>query len=243
MMNDLAVKQNDSMMALVEKVVSDPNLDASKLEKLLDMQERIFDKNAEIAFNEDMAKVQSEIKPIINESHNGQTKSKYTKLDSIVKYCSPIWTSYGFALSFGSDKSSLENHIGITCIVSHSQGFSRNYRWDLPLDDVGIKGSKNKTAIHASGSTMSYGRRYLTCLIFNIVTQDDDDGNAANSTPRINNQQLTDLESLIKEVGADKAGFIRVLSSSCGGIEYLSQLPASNYDYAIGLLERKRKAS
>ncbi len=240
-MNEIATKQNDSMIALVEKVVSDPNLDAAKLEKLLDMQERIFDKNAEIAFNDAMSQVQSELKPIINEAYNGQTKSNYTRLDSIIKHCSPVWTAHGFALSFGTDPS-IENHIGITCIVSHSQGFSRQYRWDLPLDDVGIKGSKNKTAIHASGSTISYGRRYLTCMIFNIATQDDDDGSAANSTLRISPEQLADIESLIKEVGADRKRFINVLSSSCGGIKSLDQLPASNFDFAVGLLERKRKS-
>ena len=231
-MNDLATKQNDNMIALVEKVVSDPNLDASKLEKLLDMQERIFDKNAEIAFNDEMAKVQAELKPIINEAHNGQTNSNYTKLDSIIKYGSPVWTKHGFALSFGTDNSNLENHIGITCIVSHAQGFSRQYRWDLPLDDVGIKGSKNKTAIHASGSTVSYGRRYLTCMIFNIATQDDDDGNAANSVKYITPEQAADLQSLIDSKDFDKqkvAGILNGLSRKYGASS-LSKVKDSDYE-------------
>ena len=234
-MNELAIKQNDSMIALVDKVVNDPNIDASKLEKLLDMQERIFDKNAEIAFNDEMAKVQSELKPIIKESENAQTMSRYSKLDAIVKYGSPVWTKYGFALSFGTDKSSLDNHIGITCIVSHSQGFSRNYRWDLPLDDAGIKGSKNKTAIHASGSTVSYGRRYLTCMIFNIVTQDDDDGNAANSAILINEQQAVDLQSLIDSKGFDKqkvAGILNRISSQYKASS-LSKIKVDDYETIV----------
>jgi hypothetical protein len=37
-----------------------------KLEKLLDMQERIFSKNAEIAFNGAMAEMQAEL-PVISE--------------------------------------------------------------------------------------------------------------------------------------------------------------------------------
>ena len=39
-------------------------------------------------------------------------------------------------------------------------------------------GTVNKTKIHASGSTLSYGRRYLLKLIFNLTTVDelDDDG-------------------------------------------------------------------
>jgi hypothetical protein len=43
---------------------------------------------------------------------------------------------------------------------------------------TGPKGNQNKTATHGFGSTMSYGRRYLICLIFNItLTNEDQDGN------------------------------------------------------------------
>jgi len=46
------------------------------------------------------------------------------------------------------------------------------------LDGVGIKGNANMTAIHGKASSAMYGRRYLLCLIFNIPTGDDVDGNA-----------------------------------------------------------------
>jgi hypothetical protein len=35
----------------------------------------------------------------------------------------------------------------------------------------------NKTQVHALGSTSSYARRYLVCMIFNVTTEDDNDGN------------------------------------------------------------------
>ena len=246
-MNDIAVKKSselttstdDRLMSIIERVALDPNADVNKLKEMLAMQEHIFDKNAEIEFNAAMTNCQMQMPSVLKESQNQQTHSKYAKLDLIIKVCSPVWTKNGFALSFGTDESKIEHHIGITCVASHSGGFSRNYRWDLPLDDVGLKGSANKTKIHASGSTVSYGRRYLTCMIFNIAVQDDDDGTAGNSFVYINDSQVADIESLIVEVKADRSKFLGHLKSTCGASD-LFHLRAESFDYAIKALEIKR---
>ena len=240
--NQIATKTDDKMLAIIERVALDPNSDVNKLKEMLAMQEHIFDKNAKLEFNNAMTECQREMPSVLKESQNQQTRSKYAKLDLIIKVCAPIWTKHGFALSFGTDKSEIEGHIGITCVVSHSAGHSRDYRWDLPIDDVGIKGSVNKTKIHASGSTVSYGRRYLTCMIFNIAVQDDDDGTAGNSVEYINDQQIADIESLIVEVDADRKRFLGHLNSHCGASD-LAHLRADNYDYAVQMLELKRKKS
>ena len=56
--------------------------------------------------------------------------------------------------------------------------------FDLALDGVGLKGNPNKTAVQASGSTISYGRRYLKLMVFDVVlTNEDNDGNAPEKTP------------------------------------------------------------
>lgn len=195
------INQQDQMLSIIEKVALDPNSSVKKLKQLLELKEHIFDKNAEIEFNKAMSLVQSQLPSVLKKSNNPQTHSKYAKLDLIIQTCSPTWTKCGFALSFGTDKSELEKHLGITCIASHSDGFSRSYRWDLPVDDSGIMGKVNKTQIHATASTVSYGRRYLTCMIFNIATQDDDDGTAGNSGIEfINEDQQKDIENIISEV-------------------------------------------
>jgi len=221
------------MLSIIEKVALDPNSDVNKLKELLALKEQIFDKEVEIEFNASMSKVQSEIPAVLKRSNNPQTHSKYAKLDLIIQTCAPTWTRYGFALSFGTDKSEIEKHIGITCIVSHSSGFSRNYRWDLPLDDAGIKGSVNKTAIHASGSTVSYGRRYLTCMIFNIATQDDDDGTAGNTgIDFINQDQQSDLISLVESAKYPMGRFLYRFSAN-----NISKIRLDEYTGAVKFLK------
>lgn len=238
-MNDLQeVKETnqDQMLSIIEKVALDPNADITKLEKMLDMQERIFNKNAEIAFNNAMARVQEQL-PSVAKSKKGEN-SNYADLGSIIKACSPVWTKEGFSLTFGTDKSEIPDHIGITCTTSHSAGFSRFSRWDLPLDNVGAKGTPNKTRIQGSGSTVSYGRRYLTCMIFNIATFDDNDGakQKTKELPKISVDQATVIEDLIKETGADKFKFLKFLK-----VESVESIPAQAYSHAVKSLEAKRK--
>ncbi len=68
-------------------------------------------------------------------------------------------------------------------MLSHIDGFTRRYAHDVPIDGVGMKGSMNKTATHAYGSTLAYGERYALVGAFNIPTSSDDDGNREVSAP------------------------------------------------------------
>ena len=53
-------EQSNALISMIERVVSNPDMDVQKLEKLLDMQERILAKSAEMAFNNAMNQAQSE---------------------------------------------------------------------------------------------------------------------------------------------------------------------------------------
>ncbi|GAG03212.1 unnamed protein product, partial [marine sediment metagenome] len=75
-----------------------------------------------------------------------------------------------------------------------AEGFTRRYTYDSPLTDKGIKGSTMMTPAHARGSAIAYGRRYLHCMIFNIDTSDDTDGNVSKAT----NIQIATFQEVIK---------------------------------------------
>src|SRR5690606_13896380 len=92
-----------------------------------------------------------------------------------------IYTSNGFALSFGTDPLDVESVVRVTCHVSHVAGFTRKYAIDMPSDGKGAKGNDVMTKTHATGSATQYGMRYLLKMIFNVAIGDeyDDDGNQA----------------------------------------------------------------
>ena len=187
-MSEVAVKEDapapapdvakGNLIEIISRVASDPSCDVDKMERLLSMQERLVEREAEIAFNQAMQAAQQEMPVVIRDKTNDQTRSRYAQLETIDRAIRPVITRHGFSLSFGTDESPLDGHYRVTCVVSHIAGHTRHYHADLPADKTGIKGNVNKTDTHAFGSSMSYGRRYLKLLIFDIATGDDD-GNKA----------------------------------------------------------------
>jgi len=175
-MTDLVVPESTALMGVIERAALDPNVDIDKMERLLGMQERIVAKQAEQAFTTAMCAAQSEMPMIPRDGINNQTGSAYSYFETILKRITPIYTLHGFSLSFGTGVADIEGEHRVTCDVSHREGHSKQFHLDLALDDQGIKGTKNKTAVHATGSTNSYARRYLTLMIFNLATGDDNDG-------------------------------------------------------------------
>lgn len=224
------------IVQVIERAAMNPDVDIEKMERLLAMQERILDRNAEAAFAAAMTSVQSKLPTVLRNSDNTQTGSKYAKHEAMAKAIKPIYTSEGFSITFSEGDSTKERHIRIVGILRHSAGHKELHHVDLPLDNAGIKGNVNKTETHATGSTFSYGRRYLTLLMFDVATGDDNDGNGPSDT--ITEEQEANLQALIEEVGADKAGFLRYMQ-----VTRLDEIGAKHYKRAVGMLEQKRKAA
>lgn len=173
--NAIAVS-NDSFSTMIERLATNKDVDVEKLERMLAMQERILAKQGEMAFNEAMRACQDQMPAILRNRENAQTNSRYADLEAVNNAIVPVYTKHGFSLSFGTADCPVPLHYRVTCLVSHTGGHSRPYQADIPIDAAGIKGTANKTGTHAFGSTMSYGRRYVTLMIFNLtLTNEDND--------------------------------------------------------------------
>lgn len=229
------VSEPGGLTQMIERLTANPEIPVDKLGKLLEMQERIMDRQAEMDFNAAMRASQAELEPVRRDATNEQTNSKYTLLETLNAAIVPVYTKHGFSLSFGTADSPLADHYRVTCKVSHIGGHSRLYQADVPADMTGLKGNPNKTRTHAFGSTMSYGRRYLTLLIFNVSLKEDDDGNKAGQET-VSKEQIANIEALMTEVGADKARFLKWAKVSS-----IDEVPACNYLAVVQALQDKRK--
>jgi len=227
-----------AVVKMIEAAAANPDIDVAKLEKMLDMQERILDRQAETDFNAAMSAAQSEIGRVSADAVNPQTRSKYASYAALDKALRPIYTSHGFAVSFDTADSPAQDCVRVLAYVSHRGGHTRTYHVDVPADGKGIKGNAMMTRTHAAGSAMSYGMRYLLKLIFNVaVGEDDDDGNSA-AIPRVNEEQAANIRALISEVGADEQAFLKWLKA-----DSVEHIQAAAYEMAVKALERKRKMS
>lgn len=168
-----------TIMGLIERAARDESVDIEKMERLMQMHDRMCAKQAETAFNMAMNAVQARMRRISADAQNNQTRSSYAtygKLDAALR---PIYTDEGISLSFDTEPAG-DGLVGIVCYVSHIAGHTRAYRAAVPSDGKGAKGGDVMTKTHAFGSGASYGMRYLLKMIFNVaIGEDDDDGNGA----------------------------------------------------------------
>ena len=58
----------DAVLTVIARAASDPTVDVEKMRSLLDLQERIMDRQAETAFNASMQAAQSELKQIVRDA-------------------------------------------------------------------------------------------------------------------------------------------------------------------------------
>lgn len=168
-----------SLVNVVALAIKDKDIDVEKMERLFALQERLLAKQSEAEFTIAMKSVQSEMPYVKRDARNSSTNSSYVRLDTLIKAVVPVYTRHGFTLSFGTADCPIADHYRVTCECRHAGGHVTRYQADVPRDDLGPKGMPSKTKTHGFGSALTYGRRYLTLLIFNVNTGDDDDGNAA----------------------------------------------------------------
>lgn len=209
-----AVAGQDKFFAIIQSLAANPDVPVDKLQKIMDMQERILDRDAEALYNAAMVRAQKKMPLVKEDRRNDSTGSMYSDYSTIVKTCAPIYTSEGFSVSFYEGETPKEGEIRVCADIMHEGGHTKTRYADIPLDDSGIKGATNKTRTHAKGSSFSYARSYLIKLIFNIPTGDDDNGNGAGST-YITEDQANTLHALVMEnnIGGDQflAGLLKYL--------------------------------
>ncbi len=186
--------QTDSMLSVIERAARDPDTDVAKMERLLAMAQSMRAMDAQSSFFIAMNEAQGKMRSISRDCHNPQTRSKYASYQAIDNEIRPIYSEHGFSMSFGSKASSNPEHVIVTCRVSHRAGHFESHEIDMPADGRGLKGGDMMTKTHATGSALTYGKRYLAGLIWNLsYGETDDDGNAA--SPRQTTQPQTHASS------------------------------------------------
>ena len=129
-----------------------------------------------------LAKVQKEIKNPKKDANNPFFKSKYSTLDSVIETYKELCSQNDVVVMENPVSKTLENGntlIGIEVLLMHSSGQFINF------DPYLLSPVKNDP--QGIGSSITYARRYTLSSVFNIASEDDDDGNNAsgnNSKPQ-----------------------------------------------------------
>lgn len=223
----MAHNQEMQLVHLISELISREDFDAEKIDKMLNLQVRVLEKNAEMAFASAYSKMRAEI-PVILKTQKGHTGS-YADLATINNIVDPVLARYGFSTRFQTEQQ--EGKAIVTCILQHEGGHKETATMVFPYDDSG-----KKTAIHAAASAITYGRRYTKCAILDIATTDDDGISAQAQKKLITEKQVCLIRELIAKGGVEESDVLKY-----AGVDTLEELPASKFNKICVLLHNKIK--
>lgn len=233
----------EALMGKMITAASDPNVDVDKMRGMFEMVKELQAEQARIAYNGAMATCQGAIPAIEKTHYNNQTESYYEKVEDILDAIQPVYTSYGFSISFSELPDAPDGYIRVGADVSHAGGDTRHFERLEPIDDKGIKGSVNKTRTHAKGSSTTYAKRYLLGMIFSLKVTEagrDDDGNRATGKARISDDQVLQIEAKINDNGLNMAAFIGWVKQSLK-VGRLEDIAEDQFDNVMAQIERSIK--
>lgn len=223
-----------TMLALLQNAIINPKVDVSKMRELMELQKEIMAKNAELAFNAAIARLNL---PILKhtakiEHTKGNVTTKigtYTKYEDMDRIIRPIYQPEGFSFSFDS-RANENNTTTYFATLHHAEGHSRSAQLVLPAD---VGGAKN--AVQAVASTVSYAKRYLVQMLLNIVTEGEDDDGDKGGTKYITPEEAIDLEQWAVTMNCRKT-FLGVI-----GAEDFESIKATDHGKAQNILREKQR--
>lgn len=227
---DPTMPSQANVLAIISKAASDPTIDPAKLHSLLDFQERVMDRQAEMDFNQAFTRLQIAIGKIrINKSGkisvDGRERSRYATYEDIDKAIRPELQKEGFALRFSSLPEG--GKLVVKGTLSHIGGHSIETCTPMSID----ANPKVMNAQQAIGSASSYAQRYIVKLLLNLVFEGEDDDGAKASFKQMTDdqaQQIRDALRSKKALGRDVKKFLAHM-----GVDEIEKISAADFNKAL----------
>ena len=224
--------QPGSMLAVIVAAATNPAVDVAKLKELMAMQERLEERQATRTFNQALARVTREMPRVAKNGTielGGKGSIPFAKWEDMDEMIRPRMEAEGFTLSFDS---SIRDGGGavISGTLLHEDGHSRTVSIPLPRDS-----GPGRNNLQALGSTLSYGKRYCTEMLFNIVREGADDDGRSGGARYITEDQALAIETLITETKSNRVDFMRHFE-----INSILEMRVEQHTAALNMLNTKK---
>lgn len=174
------VSESAAIFQIIERAARDPNVDIDKMQRLMEMHDKVQATRSKTAYAAAFSEMQPELPEI--EEHGKSNNGSYALWEDINDRIKPVLSAHGFGISFRCGRDGA--NVTVTAVLSHREGHSEETMMLLPLDTSG-----NKNAVQAVGSSTSYGKRYTAAALLNLTSRGEDDdgkkggGKAIDPTP------------------------------------------------------------
>ena len=221
-------KQLTTTPAQLLEIAVNKDADIDKLQKLMELQIRWEDRQAERAYNEATASFRVEC-PTIKKTLSGHN-SKYAGLSETIDQIKPLLKTHGLSYTWKTEQDG--DKTSVTCKVTHAMGHSEETTLSASPD---TSGSKN--AIQAIGSTVSYLQRYTLYAVLGLTSAEmDNDGQTEEKD--VTAEEIDKLENMLMEADADIHKFLEYVKA-----DSLGEMNRSQYEKGLkGLKTRKKGA-
>lgn len=199
-----------------------------------------------------LSKFQSETVDAIKDKKGD--KGSYADLGQILNLVRPLMSKHGLSVAQLPCESAIEGNIAVDTMLMHKSGEWISNSFSMPINRIIRKadGRDVTNAPQASGSVITYARRYALTAVLGI-TQEDNDAAAHReekqeqqrvaSEPKISAEQVVILYPFVTQEGEDGAIEWSIQGEMIFqeyGINVIEELPASKFNELKKRLEESK---
>lgn len=235
----LATRAEPSVAQMLQTILERPDAlqNVEVLERVVALYERQELRNAEKAFANAFAGLQSEIPNIVAlrvvPDKHGNQKYVYAPFEAIMDQLKPKLHKHGFTVTFSSEIK--DDRVTQTCTVQHIEGAKRVNHSTARIGS----GPPGASPTQADGAASTYAKRFALGDAFNIIVDRDNDGRPAdvrNEGDFITLDKADYLKEQVREVKFNEATFFKL--AGCSNYEEITE---GKYAVLINALEMKRR--
>jgi ERF superfamily len=200
-----------SMDDFIAMALRDPSIDVTKLDALLRMKRQAIADLAEAEFYEALHAAQAEIPQVerlgtvsLGEKKGSYAFARWEDMDRVLR---PIMDRHGFTLDFDMEQRPGDGGGAkvIAALTHTAEGRKHTITRSvsLPLD-----AGAGRNNLQAMGSTISYAKRYLAEMLFNIVRKSQDDDGNLGGTKFVTAEDAEHIRLLLRDTKTDETAFL-----------------------------------
>jgi hypothetical protein len=230
--------ENVDFRSAILRIVQDKDIDPERLERFLNLQIMMEERQAKQAFQDALAGFQGDC-PIIKKSKKVDFKSSngnkvnyfYAPLDEIAHTAKPHLRKWGLSYNFNIKKTDDKVEHELVTTISHSAGHQESYsHFFNPVHD-----DNRMNLAQRKKSAISFAKRAGLENALGVVTAGEDDDARRLLDREITSEQLHDIRNLLMTTNTKMPEFLKFM-----GVEKLEDLSELEGKKAIHALKQKR---
>jgi hypothetical protein len=209
------IRVEQTMDDFIGMALRNASIDVNKLEALLRMKREAVAEQAKVAFYEALHAAQAEMPQVerlgvvrlISKDGKDLGSYNFAKWEDMDRVLRPIMERHGFTLDFDMEQRAAEGGgAKVTATLTHAKD-GRTHSMTRAVS-LALDGGAGRNNLQAMGSTLSYAKRYLAEMLFNIVRKGADDDGVSASKKYITPEQADELRALSKQAKRDEGALL-----------------------------------